>query len=187
MDPNTISPPPQNNSPLFSSPSLPGLPDVPAQNPKNSKSKLIIIAVVILIIIVVVALGGIFLSSKNSSSNTVQQVPTFNATSETVVLSEQFFNYLAEDKLDEAVAMIQPEGTQTKQEFVDRVTTINYVKENYSIAGCQTQGSTSGNTVVVYTCKSVGGKEINVQITARNKDGKVVLSSVSIISETSNS
>lgn len=187
MDPNTISPPPQNNSPLFPSPSLPSPSNVPQQAPKDKKTKLIIIAVIALVVIAAVGLVSVLLSSRDKSANTVQQIPTFNAASETVNLSERLLKYLEEDKLEEAVAMIQPAGTQTRAEFEKRVTTINYIKENYSVTGCQTQGSTSKDAVVVYTCKNSRGKEVDVQITARNNNGKVVLSGVSIINEKSSS
>lgn len=190
MDPNTPQPqiPAPNNSPdLFSSPSLPNFSDIPSKPPKDKKTKLLVIASIVLVVIVVIGLIGVLLGPKNESPNAVQQIPTFNATSETVTLSEQFLKYLEEDKLDEAVAMIQPEGAPNRSEFEKQVLTIDYIKENYSTAGCQTNGSTSGNTVIVYTCKNTGGKEVNVQITARSVNGKAVLSGVSIINETSNS
>ena len=187
MDPNTITPPPQNNPPLFSSPSLPNLPDLPQQPPKDKKTKLIMGAVIALVVISAVGLLAVVLRPKEGSNTAQQQIPTFNANSETVRLSEEFLQSLAANKFSEASLMLKPEGTITREQFEDEVAAMNYVAKNYPISQCQTEGSTSGNTVVAYTCKKSDGTELVLQITARDLDGKTVLSGVSIIHETDSS
>lgn len=184
MDPNTISPPPQQNAPapLFQTPSLP--PEMPGQPRKKSKMLFIfggVLIVFVLIIIAAVLLAG---SGKKSNDGTTPNNTTYNASSEAVTQSEAFLALLSDGKTEEAITVFKP-AQQTKQQFTDRVATVSYLKANYPVNECQTNGSTTQDTVVVYTCKNSSNKEITIEFTARKIDGKTVLSDLIILNETS--
>lgn len=187
MDPNTASPSPQQDAPtpapLFQTPSLP--PEMPSQQKK--KPKLLLVFAGILVLFVVVIVGAVLLTGSDKKSNTgsTNSGATYNSKSEATEQSEAFLALLSEGKTEEAVLVFKPASQQTKQQFLDRVATVNYLKTNYPVAECQTNGSTTQDTVVVYTCKNSSNKEITIQFTARKVDGKTVLSDLIILNESS--